>query len=132
MQQGEQTLTWDSLLAAEPALLDFERAAIEAAANKWWAWPRWFPMFRGFNDLVGVHAQCEALRSDAARQVAVAHLIGTFQAEWARRTADRTPPNCATRALVAAKLTGRLETRPGVKTHTATPSGTTRRFPPTG
>ena len=67
--------TWKQLIALEPGLEDFAKAAVESARNGWYAWPEWFRVQATFNTLVGDRAQCDELRNDEAWQAAVRHLL---------------------------------------------------------
>ncbi len=84
IQAASPMLDWSDLVQAEPSLRDFERAAREAAANRWQDWAGWFPQYSGFKDLVGRFARNPELQSAAAWHVASDHLVATFRAEWRR------------------------------------------------
>ena len=82
-------MTWQELIAFEPRLEDFNRAAVQSAKNGWYGWPQWFPGFSGFRQLVGPGARCAALQSWDIFDSAVAFLADRHRVERARLERQR-------------------------------------------
>ena len=85
--QTQYAVTWDALVQAEPRLLQYERAAEQAMANKWTAWGgyvAWLPTFNLFRRAVQAVAFDIDTTPEQVEAAIIAHLRDV-QEQVARR-----------------------------------------------
>jgi len=83
-QPASPSIPWADLATAAPGFLDFERAAREAAANRWAGWPEWVARYGTFWDAIRNAADHLGLPLGIVRGAAVAHLVEIFRESWHR------------------------------------------------